>query len=237
MHKPDISRVHQRFQRGLATYSEAAVVQRRMAQTLCASLLQTTPLRRFGSVLDLGCGTGLLTDAFASACAWDALYLYDLLDACQSFHAKRPSASFQKADLNVYDSYPEADLILSGATFQWIHDLDALLARLHRVLKPEGLLAFSTFGPENLKEVHAISDAGLTYIPSQRLSEKLRTAGFEVLLLKESQEVLTFSSPREANGGCFSCGSRTVQSLPSFEPLKAQVDGSRPGVSLPDVIV
>jgi malonyl-CoA O-methyltransferase len=197
LHKPDITRVHQRFQRGLATYSEAAVVQRRMAQTLCASLLQTTPMRQFGTVLDLGCGTGLLTDAFVSACTWDTLHLYDLLEACQPFHAQRPNAQFHKADLNIYDSYPEADLILSGATFQWIHDLDALLGRLHRVLKPEGLLAFSTFGPENLKEVHAISDAGLTYIPAQRLSEKLQTAGFEVLLLKESQEVLTFASPRD----------------------------------------
>jgi len=197
LHKPDITRVHQRFRRGLSTYQEAAHVQRSMAQMLSELLLQATPLRQFGTVLDLGCGTGLLTDAFAAVCHWNSLHLYDLLDECQCLHAQRPKTQFHKADINTFDAYPQADLILSGATFQWIHDLDALLARLHRVLKPEGLLAFSTFGPENLKEVHAISDAGLTYIPSQRLSEKLRTAGFEVLLLKESQEVLTFSSPRE----------------------------------------
>lgn len=197
MHKPDITRVHQRFQRGLATYSEAAVVQRRMAQALCASLLQTTPLRRFGSVLDLGCGTGLLTDAFASACTWDTLHLYDLLEACQLFHAQRPNAQFHKADLNIYDSYPEADLILSGATFQWIHDLDVLLARLHRVLRPGGLLVFSTFGPRNLKEVHAIQDSGLAYLSTVELAEKLSGAGFELLHLEATQEVLSFASPRD----------------------------------------
>lgn len=197
MQKPDISRVHHRFRRGLSTYPNAAVVQRRMADMLCELLETVTPLRQFGTVLDLGCGTGLLTERFASHGTWQALYLYDLIDECQRFHAQRPNAQFLKADLNVYDQYPEADLILSGATFQWIHDPDALFSRLRRALKPDGLLAFSTFVPDNLKEVHAISESGLTYLPAALLADKLRVAGFEVLLQKESKEVLTFASPRD----------------------------------------
>lgn len=197
MQKPDIERVHQRFHRGLATYQEAAHVQRRMAQALCELLLQSTPLRQFGTVLDLGCGTGLLTDAFASACHWDVLHLYDLIDACERLHAQRPKTQFHQADLNNYDSYPEADLILSGATFQWIHDLDALLPRLHKALKPGGLLVFSTFGPRNLKEVHAIQDSGLAYLSTVELADKLSGAGFELLHLEATQEVLSFASPRD----------------------------------------
>jgi malonyl-CoA O-methyltransferase len=197
LQKPDITRVHQRFRRGLSTYQEAAHVQRRMAQTLCELLLKTTPVRQFGTVLDLGCGTGLLTDAFASACHWNALHLYDLLDECQSLHAQRPKTLFHQADLNTCDTYSEADLILSGATFQWIHDLDVLLSRLHRALKPGGLLAFSTFGPRNLKEVHAIQNSGLVYLSTVELAEKLSGAGFELLHLEGTQEVLTFASPRD----------------------------------------
>jgi len=197
LQKPDISRVHQRFSRGLSTYQDAAVVQRRMADTLCELLKQTTPMRAFDRVLELGCGTGLLTDAFSTPFTWQSLYLYDVIDECRRFHAQRPNAQFQKADLNAYDNYPAADLILSGATLQWIHDVDALLSRLQRVLKLGGLLAFSTFGPDNLKEVHAISEAGLTYLSSTTLTEKLNAAGFEILLLKESEDVLTFSSPRD----------------------------------------
>ena len=197
MQKPDIARVHQRFQRGLSTYQDAAVVQRRMADKLCELLLKTTPVRQFGTVLDLGCGTGLLTDAFAAACRWNALHLYDLLGECQELHAQRPNAQFHQADLNTYSNYPEADLILSGATFQWIHDVDTLLSRLYRVLKPAGLLAFSTFGPRNLREVHAIQDSGLAYLSTVELAEKLSAAGFELLHLEATQEVLTFASPRD----------------------------------------
>jgi malonyl-CoA O-methyltransferase len=197
LQKPDILRVHQRFSRGLSTYQDAAVVQRRMADMLCEVLEKTTAVRQFGTVLDLGCGTGLLTERFAAHCTWQSLYIYDLIDACQRFHEQRPNTQFQKADLNAYENYPETDLILSGATFQWIHDLDALLSRLHRVLKPGGLLAFSTFGPDNLKEIHAIQESGLAYLPSAALSEKLSAAGFEILHLETTQEVLYFSSPRE----------------------------------------
>jgi malonyl-CoA O-methyltransferase len=197
LQKPDISRVHQRFSRGLSTYQDAAVVQRRMADRLCAWLEKATAVRQFGTVLDLGCGTGLLTERFASCCTWQSLYLYDLIDACQRFHLHRLNAQFQKADINNYDNYPAPDLILSGATFQWIHDLDALLSRLHRVLKPGGLLAFSTFGPDNLKEMHAIQEAGLAYLSTTALAEKLSAAGFELLHLETTQEVLSFSSPRE----------------------------------------
>jgi len=197
LQKPDISRVHQRFSRGLSTYQDAAVVQRRMADMLCEALEKATAVRQFGTVLDLGCGTGLLTERFASCCTWQSLYLYDLIDACQRFHEQRLNAQFQKADINDYDNYPSPDLILSGATFQWIHDLDALFNRLHRVLKPGGLLAFSTFGPDNLKEMHAIQEAGLAYLSTTALAEKLSAAGFELLHLETTQEVLSFSSPRE----------------------------------------
>ena len=225
MQKPDISRVHQRFSRGLSTYQEAAVVQRRMADTLCEALEKTTEVRQFDTVLDLGCGTGLLTERFAACCTWQSLCLYDLIDACQSFHLHRSNVRFQVADVNVFEDYPQADLILSGATLQWIHDLDALFSRLHRVLKPGGLLAFSTFGPDNLKEVHAISAGGLSYLPSATLADKLRAAGFEVLFLQEKEEVLTFSSPREvldhlkATGVTASTKNRvwTKSALRSFE--------------------
>jgi malonyl-CoA O-methyltransferase len=44
-------------------------------------------------------------------------------------------------------------LVWSNLTVQWCNDLPATFVELHRVLKTEGLLMFSTFGPDTLKEL------------------------------------------------------------------------------------
>lgn len=45
------------------------------------------------------------------------------------------------------------DIVLSNLCLQWVDDLPAALAGLRRVLKPGGLLLFSTFGPETLAQL------------------------------------------------------------------------------------
>src|SRR3569833_1966128 len=47
------------------------------------------------------------------------------------------------------------DVVFSNLTLQWCDPLDATLAEVRRVLKPEGFFAFSTFGPDTLKELRA----------------------------------------------------------------------------------
>lgn len=56
-----------------------------------------------------------------------------------------------------YTSLPFADcsidLIFSNLTFHWSVNLQQTLKECRRVLKPKGLLLFSTMGPETLKEL------------------------------------------------------------------------------------
>jgi len=47
------------------------------------------------------------------------------------------------------------DLILSNATFQWCNDLARTFQECLRVLRPGGLLMFTTFGPDTLKELRS----------------------------------------------------------------------------------
>ena len=44
-------------------------------------------------------------------------------------------------------------MVWSNLAVQWCNDLPAAFAEMHRVLQPEGLLMFSTFGPDTLKEL------------------------------------------------------------------------------------
>jgi len=45
------------------------------------------------------------------------------------------------------------ELVISGLTFQWCQDLPKVFKEIRRVLAPGGLLLFSTFGPDTLKEL------------------------------------------------------------------------------------
>jgi malonyl-CoA O-methyltransferase len=47
------------------------------------------------------------------------------------------------------------DLIYASLVLQWCEDLDATLLEWRRLLKPHGLLLFSTLGPDTLKELRA----------------------------------------------------------------------------------
>lgn len=62
------------------------------------------------------------------------------------------------------------DLIVSGATFQWFVRPAATIRRLAGLLKPGGLLAFSTFGPQTFHELResfrrAERELGLPAVP------------------------------------------------------------------------
>jgi len=46
-------------------------------------------------------------------------------------------------------------LLWSNMALHWVHEPRAALAEFHRVLAPEGLLMFSTLGPDTLKELRA----------------------------------------------------------------------------------
>ena len=47
------------------------------------------------------------------------------------------------------------DLVWSNLMLQWVGALPAALAELGRVLRPDGLVTFSTFGPDTLRELRA----------------------------------------------------------------------------------
>ena len=55
------------------------------------------------------------------------------------------------------------DLVFSSLMLQWCDDLDAALRELRRVMRPGGLMLFSSFGPDTLRELReawAAADGG-----------------------------------------------------------------------------
>ena len=86
------------------------------------------------------------------------------------------------------------DVLFSNLCVQWVEDLDALFAGFRRVLKPNGLLLVSTFGPETLWELRdafAHADAAPHVSPFADIAgfgDALVRAGFRQPVLDREEE-------------------------------------------------
>jgi malonyl-CoA O-methyltransferase len=86
-------------------------------------------------------------------------------------------------------------LVASNAVFHWLDDPSGLLERLAATLRAGGLLAFTTFGPDNLREVAAVGQKGLCYRSLDEVAALVERR-YRILQCRESREVLRFSAPR-----------------------------------------
>lgn len=166
--------VRRHFARAAATYDQAAVLQRevggRMAERLDIVRLAPT------AILDAGCGTGEALPELA-ACYPEArrvaldVALPMLTLARERAHEGRSlldrllgplrggGAALPQFACGDIEALPFAagsfGLVWSNLALQWAGDLRRALAEFHRVLEVGGLLTFTTFGPDTLKELRA----------------------------------------------------------------------------------
>ena len=172
---PDTRAVRRHFARSAATYDDAAVLQREVA-TRMAERLDVVKIAP-GAILDAGCGTG---DAQAEFAVRFPSARYVGLDvalpmlgvarakSCRSRGAlARVFATFAGGRDAGKPRYVGGDiaslpfaaesfgLVWSNLALQWVGDLPGALAEINRVIGIDGLLTFSTFGPDTLKEVRA----------------------------------------------------------------------------------
>ena len=195
--------VRTRFAKSLYSYKSHAEVQTRMAETLIEELrrLQFT---RFESVLEIGCGSGLLTERFLKTFQADTFYANDLVESCEEMVSdivrQYPQGNFTfiggDIEQHVAELPGELDLLISNATFQWLEDFESFLPRLKAHMKPNGTLAFSTFGPHNLSEIRHLSGNSLTYLRREAIQDLLKQH-FQVMTCSEELVPLTFPSPRQ----------------------------------------
>jgi malonyl-CoA O-methyltransferase len=154
------------FDRASSTYDAAAVLQTRVR----AELLSRLELIRIAPavVVDLGCGTGLgtrkLKDRYRAATVIG-------LDPAPGMlrEARRRSGWLRPlqrvcADVSQLPFRDGAvNLMFSNLMLQWCDDLDGALREIRRVLAPGGFFAFTTFGPDTLRELRsawAAADGG-----------------------------------------------------------------------------
>ncbi len=155
---PDKASARRSFERAADRYDEAAVLQREVATRLLErlDLVRLSPQR----ILDLGSGTGYCIDGLLARYRKAEVVALDIALPMLR-HARRHGRWLRRPRCVCADAerLPFADdsfdLVFSNLMMQWCVDLDATFAELRRVIRPGGLLLFSSFGPDTLKELRA----------------------------------------------------------------------------------
>lgn len=137
---------------GAAGYESAATIQAEVAARLARRIAAGGSASR---ILEIGCGTGLLSRQLAARFPGARLTLTDLSEAMLQRCANRlgPGPDYRVMDGEAPDDFTEPfDLIASSLAMQWFTDLPGSIARLARLLAPGGRLVFATLGERSFVE-------------------------------------------------------------------------------------
>lgn len=198
--------IAERFARARNTYGREARVQQQVAEKMMTLLEETTKslearapsAARWRHVVELGCGTGSYSRLLAARLHPESLLLNDLcpeMEECLGDLTCREGIRFLPGDAESLTFPAGTELITSCSTLQWFVRPDCFFARCHEALPAGGLLAFSTFGGENMHEIRRLTGHGLDYPSVGQLSDMMLASDFEVLHAGEERAVLAFPDP------------------------------------------
>ncbi len=202
----DKSLVRRHFGRAAKSYEQHDVLQREVQAALLERLdfYTETPLR----VVDVGAGTGRGTALLKQRYPKAEVIAIDL--ALPMLRAAKQHSSWRKPFARVCaeaTALPLADrsvdVLHSNLCFQWIDDLPTLFGECMRVLQPGGLLVFSSFGPDTLKELRAAwAEADQQphvsrFLDMHDVGDAMLNAGLRDPVLDVFRYTLTYSEPRK----------------------------------------
>lgn len=152
------SGVRDAFDRASARYEAGAVLQARVNEELLGRLEWFRFEPRI--VLDLGAGTGRASEDLKRRYRRALVIALDLAPGMLR-EARRRQRLFRRFERVCGDALrlplatASVDVAFSNLMLQWCEPLDVAFAEIRRVLRPEGFFAFSTFGPDTLRELRS----------------------------------------------------------------------------------
>jgi malonyl-ACP O-methyltransferase BioC len=192
----DYKQVKKQFEKSMDDYDKNATVQNLIASKLIFELKKISD--DFEYILELGAGTGLLTQKISKELTFKNFCANDLVEKSKHHVLKYvPNANFICGNALKIRTLKKQDLIISNAMFQWFDNIEKAVTAIKSVLKDDGILAFSTFAPSNFKEITEITGLTLQYKSKDEIEEVLKISGFEILYSEAFYEVLSFKTPLE----------------------------------------
>lgn len=159
------------------------------------SLIQYVNTSKDQIILDIGCGTGVLTNELTRNGA--KVIGTDISGSMlQKSKEQYPHIEVHLIDATKLTFYDKFDTVFSSSVFHWIHDQDCLLTGVYQALKPGGLLVcefgakmclktiWDAFGEATLRHGHRFSSPH--YYPTvDEYKKQLIDANFQVEMIRE----------------------------------------------------
>jgi len=207
--------VRRAFEHAAPGYDAAAVLQKELASRLLERLacIKLQP----SSVLDAGAGTGYALGDLQQRYPQAKLTALDLAPAMLR-QARSREGLLARASARLFGT-PRAyvcgdlaalplaansqGLVFSNAALQWCNDLPQVFRELLRVLKVDGLLMFTTFGPDTLQELRAAFGAvdakphTNRFLDLHDIGDLLLQAGFADPVMDREVLTLTYDTARD----------------------------------------
>ncbi len=150
------SAIARSFNRAALSYDNSAVLQNVVGERLFErlDLVLVEPER----VLDLGSGTGVFSRQLQGRYKKKKVLGIDLAWQMSAFANRQKKWLDRERYICADAEYlpladHSVDLVFSNLMLQWLPDPDRVFKEVQRVLVPGGLLMFSCFGPDTLKEM------------------------------------------------------------------------------------
>ncbi len=187
----DTKTIKKNFQKSFEKYNANAIVQRVMAEKLSGFVVG----KNFDSILEIGAGTGFLTEFLVKNITFENYYANDLVEKSESFVKKYvENVKFLGGDFKRLKLNKKFDLIASNAVFQWFEKVDTVFEICKKNMNPDSEILFSTFSPENYKEIKSVSGLTLNYLTEDELKTSLEKY-FEIIKFEKFKETMSFDNP------------------------------------------
>lgn len=151
----------QSFNKAAVTYDDVAALQREVAQRLLNRMEIVRLIPK--TIVDVGCGTGDTTLKLARSYKQAQVIGIDFAE--HMLGKARSKLSWREKMLGRQPKFvcgdaetlpladQSVDFIFSSLTLQWCNDLEKTFCEFRRILRPGGILMFSSLGPDTLKEL------------------------------------------------------------------------------------
>lgn len=230
------------FDKAAESYDAAAILQQEVASRLVErmDLMTMQPM----SIIDAGSGTGFISHLLAERYPRAKITAVDLaLNMLKQARSKRSfkqrwNKRFNYVNAEV-ENLPFADasveLVISSLTLQWCQDLPKVFSEIRRVLAPGGLLLFSSFGPDTLKELRqswaAVDEAPHVneFIDMHDVGDALLQSGFADPVMDMEMLTLTYKDVQSVMRDLKQIGAHNVmqgrsQTITGKNKLKKMID-------------